>query len=60
MGTIYFCEAMYLFACMFDSAAALLFLLLYLHLDTVSLHVKRRMNISTEKSAVTKGASVAS
>lgn len=40
---------MYLFACMFDSAAALLFLLLYLHLDTVSLHVKRRMNISTEK-----------
>lgn len=49
MSTIYFCEVMYLFVSMFDSATALLFLLIYLHLDTVSLYAKRRMNISTGK-----------
>lgn len=40
---------MYLFVSMFDSATALLFLFIYLHLDTVSLYVKRMINTSTEK-----------
>lgn len=51
---------MYLFVSMFDSATALLFLFMYLHLDTISLYVKRMINTSTEKSAVNKGAMFAS
>jgi len=60
MSTIYFCEAIYLFVSMFDSATALLFLLIHLHLDAVSLYVKRKMNISTGKKCMTKGVLVAS
>lgn len=58
MSAIYFSKAVYLFVSMFDSVSALLFLFVYLHLDTVFL--MRRMKVSTEKSAVTKGHSVAS
>lgn len=39
-NAVYFYEVMYLFVSMFNNATALLFLLLYLYLDTVFLYMK--------------------
>lgn len=58
MSTMYFCEAMYLFVGMFNSATALSFLLIYLHLH--SFPVCEEDEYKHWQSAETKGESVAS